>query len=440
MTWLPGGEAACTSCATSRPSCCPRTRSNTTGGCTHRKARHRPRHRRRRGVRRGPRQDVVLPGRPRRRSTAATPTAAKVSQGTEPRHRLRGSSRIRPRPVRKRRSTSGRCKSAWTRGRGRTSDPTGAYLATDLTRCAAACAFADPDAADPGPDTWTTLVGEDPEAAGGLRGPRRPRTRRAAAGRGVDPAHARRTHPAHPGETGGAREAVVLLGDLMPAESGGGGDERRDRVDRRPPRPPRRRREVWFGWSDYRIAVVRAPLRRLHRRGVGLGDRVSSVEVPRVHVRQVRSTPPRTAPSACSSSPRHAGAGPAAPDRAVPAGHGGFGHPCLPAIRRASSPGSKRAACTPSRPAAAREEGEDPATARHALQPAARPTTSTPQPNTSSPALGGVAGGLGISGGSNGGLLVGAALTQRPDLYAAVVCSAPLLDMVRYEQFGSAAP
>ena len=43
---------------------------------------------------------------------------------------------------------------------------------------------------------------------------------------------------------------------------------------------------------------------------------------------------------------------------------------------------------------------------------------------------------LGISGGSNGGLLVGAALVQRPDLYAAVVCSAPLLDMVRYEQFG----
>lgn len=43
---------------------------------------------------------------------------------------------------------------------------------------------------------------------------------------------------------------------------------------------------------------------------------------------------------------------------------------------------------------------------------------------------------LGISGGSNGGLLVGAALTQSPELFAAVVCSAPLLDMVRYEQFG----
>jgi len=43
---------------------------------------------------------------------------------------------------------------------------------------------------------------------------------------------------------------------------------------------------------------------------------------------------------------------------------------------------------------------------------------------------------LGISGGSNGGLLVGAALTQRPDLYRCVVCSAPLLDMVRFERFG----
>jgi prolyl oligopeptidase len=43
---------------------------------------------------------------------------------------------------------------------------------------------------------------------------------------------------------------------------------------------------------------------------------------------------------------------------------------------------------------------------------------------------------LAISGGSNGGLLVGATVTQRPDLCAAAACSAPLLDMVRYERFG----
>ncbi len=42
---------------------------------------------------------------------------------------------------------------------------------------------------------------------------------------------------------------------------------------------------------------------------------------------------------------------------------------------------------------------------------------------------------LAIAGGSNGGLLVGAAMTQRPELFRAVVCSYPLLDMVRYHRF-----
>lgn len=42
---------------------------------------------------------------------------------------------------------------------------------------------------------------------------------------------------------------------------------------------------------------------------------------------------------------------------------------------------------------------------------------------------------LAIQGGSNGGLLMGAAVTQHPELYAACVCQVPLLDMLRYEKF-----
>jgi prolyl oligopeptidase len=45
---------------------------------------------------------------------------------------------------------------------------------------------------------------------------------------------------------------------------------------------------------------------------------------------------------------------------------------------------------------------------------------------------------LAVEGGSNGGLLVGAALVQRPELFRAVVCEVPLLDMVRYHRFGLA--
>lgn len=41
---------------------------------------------------------------------------------------------------------------------------------------------------------------------------------------------------------------------------------------------------------------------------------------------------------------------------------------------------------------------------------------------------------LAIRGGSNGGLLVGAVMVQRPDLYGAVLCGVPLLDMMRFNQ------
>ena len=42
---------------------------------------------------------------------------------------------------------------------------------------------------------------------------------------------------------------------------------------------------------------------------------------------------------------------------------------------------------------------------------------------------------LGVQGGSNGGLLVGAMITQRPDLFRAAHCAVPLLDMLRYNKF-----
>jgi prolyl oligopeptidase len=46
---------------------------------------------------------------------------------------------------------------------------------------------------------------------------------------------------------------------------------------------------------------------------------------------------------------------------------------------------------------------------------------------------------LGIMGGSNGGLLMGVALTQRPELYNAIVVQVPLFDMIRYTQIGAGA-
>ncbi len=46
---------------------------------------------------------------------------------------------------------------------------------------------------------------------------------------------------------------------------------------------------------------------------------------------------------------------------------------------------------------------------------------------------------LGIMGGSNGGLLVSANMVERPDLFGAVVCQVPLIDMIRYTQIGAGA-
>ncbi len=46
---------------------------------------------------------------------------------------------------------------------------------------------------------------------------------------------------------------------------------------------------------------------------------------------------------------------------------------------------------------------------------------------------------LGVMGGSNGGLLVSATMVERPDLFGAVVCQVPLIDMLRYTHIGAGA-
>ncbi|MGH8275491.1 MAG: prolyl oligopeptidase family serine peptidase, partial [Steroidobacteraceae bacterium] len=46
---------------------------------------------------------------------------------------------------------------------------------------------------------------------------------------------------------------------------------------------------------------------------------------------------------------------------------------------------------------------------------------------------------LGIMGGSNGGLLVSANMVERPELFGAVVCQVPLIDMIRYTHIGAGA-
>ena len=46
---------------------------------------------------------------------------------------------------------------------------------------------------------------------------------------------------------------------------------------------------------------------------------------------------------------------------------------------------------------------------------------------------------LGIMGGSNGGLLVSANMVEQPQLFGAVVCQVPLIDMIRYTQIGAGA-
>ena len=104
--------------------------------------------------------------------------------------------------------------------------------------------------------------------------------------------------------------------------------------------------------------------------------------------------------------------------------------------RRRSPRGARPAGCTPSPGCVAAWRRARPGTTPAGATPSRTcSTTSTPPPTGSSGE--GLAGRdrLAVLGRSNGGLLVGVALTQRPDLCRAVWCGVPLLDMIRFPEF-----
>jgi prolyl oligopeptidase len=189
---------------------------------------------------------------------------------------------------------------------------------------------------------------------------------------------------------------------------------------------------AWFGWTDY----VTPP--RVHALDVPTGDVTlwadspGTVQVPEVVARQVfyTSDDGTRVPMFLLTPP-----GDERPRPTVLYGYGGFNVPMTPGYSAGlaawvEAGGAYAIACL----RGGSEEGEE----WHRAGMRERKQNVFDDLAAAARWLrdNGVASRVGISGGSNGGLLVGAAMTQHPALYDAVVCSAPLLDMVRYERFG----
>ncbi len=293
-----------------------------------------------------------------------------------------------------------------------------AYVFTDREAPRGRLCVTDP--ADPRYETWRDLLPEDPEAVlesyGILDGPEL-----------AEPAllaswtrHAVSELTVHDLATGKRRGEVPLPG----IGSIGGISER-----------PEGGHEAWFGYTDHTTPSS------VYRYDATTGQTSvwatppGSVDVPAVHARQVDYA------SSDGTTVRMFVISPTAePDEARPTilyGYGGFGVPLTPGysagILAWVEAGGVYAIANLR---GGSEEGEE----WHRAGMRDRKQNVFDDFHAAAECL--IADGwtrpdrLGISGGSNGGLLVGAALTQRPDLYAAVVCSAPLLDMVRYELFG----
>jgi prolyl oligopeptidase len=300
------------------------------------------------------------------------------------------------------------------------------YVFTDLGTPRGRIAVTDP--ADPGPDTWRDLIAEDPEAVLStyaiLDGPELGRPLLLAGWT----RHALSEITVHDLATGEQVGQVPLSG----LGTAGGLSER-----------PEGGHEAWFAYTDYTTPPVVLRFDARDSSVTTWAAAPGSVEVPAVTARQVTyqskdGTPVRMLiVSSGSGSGSGSGDSPDGPRPTILYGYGGFDISLTPAY----SPNVLTWVAAGGVYAVANlrggnEEGEEWHRAgmldskqnvfddfHAAAEALIREGWTTP-------------GQLAISGGSNGGLLVGAALTQRPDLYAAVICSAPLLDMVRYERFG----
>ncbi len=294
------------------------------------------------------------------------------------------------------------------------------YVFTDLDAPRGRIAVTDP--ADPGPAAWQDLIGQDPEAV--LSG------YAILDGAGLDrpvllagwTRHALSEISVHDLATGERVGQVPLPG----LGTVGGISER-----------PEGGHEGWFAYTDYTTSSV---VLRFDARDASVTTWASapgSVQVPAVTARQVTyRSKDGTLVRMLVVSADDADV-PAGPRPAILYGYGGFDISLTPAyspnILTWVSAGGVYAVASLR---GGNEEGEEWHRAGMLegkqnvfddFHAAARALVSDGWTTREQ---------LAVSGGSNGGLLVGAALTQEPALYAAVICSAPLLDMVRYERFG----
>ena len=329
------------------------------------------------------------------------------------------------------------------------------YVFTDADAPRGRLAVADP--AEPEAPNWRDLIGEDPAAIltdfAILDGPELTRPVLLA----LWTRHAISEISVHDLATG-ERTGMLALPSAGPGGGTGGGTGRLGTIGGISERPEGGH-EAWFGYTDNTT-----PLMIYHYDARDGSVRVwatapGAVQVPDVSTRQLTFTskdgtevrmlvisagpggrppgPPdrRSAPSGGAAAA--AEAAPASPRPTILYGYGGFDISMSPAYSASILAWVEAGGVYAI--AALRgggEEGED----WHRAGMREHKQNVFDDFHAAAAAL--ISGGwttsdqLGISGGSNGGLLVGAAITQWPDQFAAAACSAPLLDMVRYERFG----